>query len=429
MRLNNEPHLILTAHAMNHRSPLTTTIALATLLLVNDQVAKAAETLSLIPDSAQSLGEAGGRFANLDDATAVRVSPASIADAERPLLQFNTGLWHGDIKFSSVTGASLEHQDPWVIPGSVYAILPIIPGKVAWGLGISTPYGLGTEYSKESPLRYAVPYESSLRTVSITPALAWKASSNISIGLGLDVMYGALAFNQIVPTSPFTDGEFQFEADGWGVSGYGSIIWEITPNQRLALVGRLPIRVQMDGSFVAKGLPGNLPPGFSNRSDFDTEMTFPGSIALGYGIDLTQRLTLGFDFKWTANNSHDDIPLNTSDSNNLLPTNSLQLKWKNSIDLGTGISYKINEAWKVRAGYLFSENSMPGSTFTPSIPAYDRHIFSLGLGWKGKNNRVDLTYGFIYNPERTVNDAAQPAFNGSYKHQWHVLMVSVGHYF
>lgn len=414
---------------MKSPSPIITTITFAALLWVQEQSVKAAETLSLIPDSAQSLGEAGGRFANLDDATALRVSPANIADAERPLLQFNTGLWYGDIKFSSGTGARLEHQDPWVIPGSLYAVMPIVPGKVAWGLGISTPYGLGTEYSKESPLRYAVPYESSLRTVSITPVIAWKARKNVSLGLGLDVMYGALAFNQIIPTSPFTDGEFQFEADGWGASGYGSITWDITEHQRLALVGRLPIRVQMEGTFKAEGIPGNLPAGFANRSDFDTEMTFPGSIALGYGIDLTDRLTIGFDFKWTANNSHDDIPLNTSNSNNLLPTNSISLKWKNSIDLGTGISYKLNEAWKVRAGYLFSENSMPGSTFTPSIPAYDRHIFSLGLGWKGKQNRVDVTYGFIYNPERTVSNATQPAFNGSYKHQWHVLMVSVGHYF
>lgn len=414
---------------MNSRSPLTQTIALITLLMVHEQVSKAAETLSLIPDSAQSLGEAGGRFANLDDATALRVSPATIADAERPLLQFNTGLWYGDIKFSSATGARLEHEAPWVVPGSIYAVMPIVPGKVAWGLGVSTPYGLGTEYDKSSPLRYAVPYESSLRTVSITPAIAWKASDSFSIGLGLDVMYGSLGFKQLVPTSPFTEADFQFDASGWGVSGYGSILWEITPNQRLSFIGRLPLRVKMDGSFHAKGLPANLPAGFDYRSDFDTEMTFPGSLALGYGIDVTDRLTLGFDFKWTANSSHDDIPLNTSNSNNLLPTRSIPLKWKNSIDLGTGFSYKLNEAWKVRAGYLFSENSMPGSTFTPSIPAYDRHIFSLGLGWKGKQNRVDLTYGFIYNPERTVSDAAQPAFNGSYKHQWHVLMLSVGHYF
>ena len=121
------------------KTKLTRLLFAATLLLSGALALQAAESLSLIPDSAQSLGEAGGRFANLDDATAVRVNPANIADAERPLLQLNTGLWHADIKFDSVTGASLRQQNPWVIPGSLYTVIPIIPGKLAWGMGVSTP--------------------------------------------------------------------------------------------------------------------------------------------------------------------------------------------------------------------------------------------------------------------------------------------------
>ncbi|MBV6501640.1 MAG: hypothetical protein CJBNEKGG_04158 [Prosthecobacter sp.] len=398
------------------------------LLLMTTQSMKGAESLSLIPDSAEALGTAGGRYANLGDATVVRVSPASMVDAEQPVLQVNTGIWHGDVKFGSVTGVHLEHNDPWVYPGSVYAILPVIPGRLAFGVGISTPYGLGSSYSKSSALRYLVPYESSLRTMSITPAVSWRVSKSVTAGLGLDIMQGTLGINQVVPLGGF-DGEFHFDATGWGVSGYGSIRWDITEHQRIALVGRLPLRVKMEGTFSADGVAPGLPAGFDNHSSFDTEMTFPGSIALGYGIDVTDRLTLGLDFKWSANSSHDDIPLNTSNSNSLLPTNSIPLKWRNSIDIGTGASYRINDAWVARAGYLFSENSMPGGTFMPSIPAYDRHIFSLGLGWKGKSNSVDLTYGFIYNPARTVSDADTAAFNGRYRHQWHVVMLSIGHKF
>jgi hypothetical protein len=34
--------------------------------------------------------------------------------------------------------------------------------------------------------------------------------------------------------------------------------------------------------------------GATPTSRFGSDMTFPGSIALGYGIDLTERLTVGF---------------------------------------------------------------------------------------------------------------------------------------
>jgi long-chain fatty acid transport protein len=291
---------------------------------------------------------------------------------------------------------------------------------VAFGLGLTTPYGLGSQYSKTSSLRYFVPYESSLRTYSITPSVAFRLSDSVSAGLGLDFMYGDLQINQLFPIIPGFDGELRFDAQGWGASGFGSILWKLTPRQRLSLVGRLPLRLEMDGDLQVRAFGTTV-------TDFETNMTFPGSIALGYGIDLTDRFTLGFDFKWSANNSHDDIPLDVK--NVALPQTTIPLNWKNSIDLGMGATYKLSPAWLVRAGYLFSENSMPDSTYTPSIPAYDRHIFSLGLGWRGKSNRVDATYGFIYNPDRTVTGASNAAFNGSYRHQWHVLSLSFTHLF
>lgn len=389
----------------------------------------AAESLSLIPDSAQALGTAGGRFANLQDASAVRVNPANVAEFERPELLISTGLWHGDIKFRSDSGLSLEHEMPWEYPASVYAVVPVTPGSLSFGLGLSSPYGLGATYSRDSVLRYAVPYESRLVALSITPALAWKVHEDVSIGVGLDFMHARLEINQMVPLGPgLPDGEFKFGGDGWGIGGYLGITWTPAPGHRLALVGRLPMQVEYDGSFEAQRLP-DAGPGLDNRSAFYSDMTFPGSIALGYGWDLTERLTLGFDFKWTANSSHDDIPLRTSDSAGWLPTQAVELDWHNSIDLGMGASYKLAKAWTLRGGYLFSENSMPDSSYTPAIPAYDRHIFSLGLGWQGRRNGVDLTYGFIWNPGRTVRDADQPLFNGRYKHQWHVVALSFSHRF
>ena len=393
-------------------------LCLALLLLAGSSYG--AESLSLIPDSAEALGIAGGRFANLQDATTARVAPASMVDVEQASIQLNAGLWRSDIGLESSAGVSMHHNDPWVYPASLYAVFPTASRDFAFGIGITTPYGLGSQYSKSSPLRYFVPYESSLITHSITPAIAFRVTDTVSVGLGLDFMYGDLRINQLFPLAPGIDGELRFDAQGWGMSGYGSVLWKITPRQRIALIGRLPLRLEMEGDY-------QILAGATARTGFETDMTFPGSIALGYGIDFTDRFTLGFDFKWTANNSHDDIPIRTE--NLPAPQNSLPLNWKNSIDLGCGATYKLNEAWCIRAGYLFSENSMPDSTYTPSIPAYDRHIFSLGLGWQGKRNRIDATYGFIFNPDRTVTGANNPAFNGTYRHQWHVLNLSFTHLF
>jgi len=392
---------------------------------------QAAETLSVVPDSATALGIVGGRFANLDDASAVRVSPANILKVDQTELLINAAVWNGDIRLSAASGASVKMSEPWVYPASFYVVMPVEPGKLAFGLGVSTPFGLASEYPQDMDLRlrYVLPNESRLLAVDITPAVAFKASESLSFGLGLDIIYSKLTLRQAYPWGvavPGTrDGLIELEGEGWGVGAYMGVNWMIAEGHRLSLVGRLPVKITYEGDFTAEGMPPVLQGlGFTETSRFESEMKFPGSIALGYGVDITDRLTAGFDFQWSANSSHDDIPLLVGNNQALLPSDRVALGWRNSIDLGTGVSYRLSDEWTLRGGYLFSENSQPALDYTPAAAANDRHVMSLGVGWRGKTRGVDVTYAFVYNPTRVISGAAQPAFNGSYKHQWHVLSLS-----
>ncbi|MEZ5386647.1 MAG: outer membrane protein transport protein [Prosthecobacter sp.] len=394
--------------------------------------ARAAETLSVVPDSAQALGIVGGRFANLHDASAVRVSPANILEIQQPELLVNLAAWKGDIQLDASSGAKVQMSRPWVFPASIYGVLPLDTGRLAVGIGISTPFGLASVYPRDMDLRlrYVLPYESSLLAVNITPAVAYKVTDNLRVAIGLDVIYSDLQLKQIypwsvpVPGSP--DGEVKFHGKGWGLGAYLGVNWTPTKGHRVALIGRLPVRIRYKGDFTTQGMPAVLAAGgFTETSRFDTELTYPGSVGLGYGIDLSEQWTLGFDFQWSANSSHDDLPLQIGNNQALLPSNSAPFGWQNSIDLGTGVSYKIDDNWTVRSGYLFSENSQPALNYTPSAAVYDRHVFSLGVGWRGKTCGVDLTYAYVYNPTRTISGASQPAFNGNYRQRWHVLSLSV----
>ena len=396
--------------------------------------AYASETLSVVPDSAQALGIVGGRYANLNDASAVRVSPANILQIEKSELLINAAMWHGDIRFDGNSGQSTQMNKPWVFPGSVYFVQPIIPGRLAFGIGASTPYGMSASYphTMSSPLRYALPYSTSLLTVDITPAVAFKVTDNLSVAVGMDIMYADLKIKQfynwsgLVPGSP--EGDLQLHGQGWGVGGYMAVNWNFAKKHRFALIGRLPVKINFNGDFKASNLPPMLmAAGFTQSSSFKSDMTLPGSVALGYGYDVTDRFTVGFDFKWSENTSHDDLPIQIGSNNQPLlgGANSSVFGWQNSIDLGTGMTYAVNENWTLRGGYLFSENSQPARNYSPVTTANDRHIFSLGVGWRGKTRNVDLTYAYVYNPTRVISGAAQPLFDGNYKHQWQVLSLSI----
>ncbi|MCY7327529.1 MAG: outer membrane protein transport protein, partial [Saprospiraceae bacterium] len=325
----------------------------------------AAETLSVVPDTAQALGIVGGRLANLRDASVVRVNPANMLELERTELLIGSAAWNGDISFDSSSGASVRVDNPWVFPASLYLVVPITPGRLAVGIGISTPFGLATSYPKDMDprLRYSIPYESRLLAVNITPAIAFRVTDTITFAAGLDIIYSELHIKQIYPWQAAVPGaaagEIGLHGKAWGLGAYMGLNWKLAEGHRLSLVGRLPVTLNYRGEYRASGMPAALKAGgFTDTSSFKSDMTYPGSIAVGYGVDLTDRLTLGFDFQWTANSSHDDLPLNVGNNQALLGSSGINFGWKNSIDLGTGISYKMTENWTLRGGYLFSENSV-----------------------------------------------------------------------
>lgn len=399
-------------------------------------VAQASEALSVVPDSAQALGIVGGRYANLSDASAVRVSPANILQIKQSELLINTAIWHGDNRFYSNNGQSTRMINPWVFPASMYFVQPIIPDRLSFGIGLSTPYGTASTYQKNmsAPLRYALPYAGNLLTVDITPAVAFQVTDSLSVAIGLDIMYADLKLKQYYDWSALPgfggspEGDIQMHGQGWGLGAYAGINWRSpSKRHRFALVGRLPVKVSFRGDFKATSMPAGVPGayGFSPSSSFNSDMTFPGSISLGYGYDMTDRFTVGFDFKWSQNSSHDDLPLLIGNNQGLLGgATSSVFGWKDSIDLGTGMTYLLNENWTLRGGYLFSESFQTATNYTPVIPSGDRNIFSLGVGWRGKTRSVDLTYAFVYNPTRAISGASQPLFDGTYKQQWHVLALS-----
>lgn len=404
--------------------------------------ARASETLSVVPDSAQALGIVGGRYANLKDASALRVAPANILQIEKSELLINTAVWHGDIRFDSNNGQSVKMNQPWVFPASMYFVQPVIEGRLAFGLGVSTPYGMASVYPQNmgtplvaGSLRYALPYSSNLLTVDITPAVAFKVTDNLSMALGLDIMYADLTMKQFYNWSAIPglggspEGDIQMHGTGWGLGAYAGVNWTIAKRHRFALVGRLPVKVSFRGDFKASNMPAaaqGAPYNFSPSSTFNSDMTFPGSISAGYGFDVTDRFTIGFDFKWAQNSSHDDLPLLIGNNQGLLGpgVTSSPFGWRNSIDVGTGMTYRLNENWVVRGGYLWSENSQPASTYSPVVCTNDRSVFSLGVGWKGKTRGVDATYAYVYNPTRVIGSASQAIFNGNYNHQWQVFSVS-----
>ncbi|MEX2578069.1 MAG: outer membrane protein transport protein [Verrucomicrobiales bacterium] len=387
----------------------------------------AAEGLRTLPDSAEAMGVIGGRFTLLDDASVVRTNPATLTDIADTTVQATYQRWHGKTDYTSPLGLKDSMIVPWKDLGSAYVVHPL-NDRLTAGLGVSAPFGVSINWPREGMFRYSGAYNAVLETIAVNPALGVRINDDVSLGFGLDIYRSKLRLEQRYPWgpllgAPLPDGDMRFDGHGWGIGAYAGINFDLGDRHHFALVGRLPVSVDYEGDFGLTNIPA---PGIAlPESPFESEIEHPGSIGVGYGYDICENLRFGVDFEWIQNSTHDDLPLAIGSNQPLLGGNdAVPLGWDDSYSVGFGVEYDVSKALTLRAGYLYSDSPMNSRTYNPSVPANDRHIASIGAGYRWGLNSVDLAYSLLLMDTSTIRNNVQPAFNGTYKYDWNILTVS-----
>ena len=78
---------------------------------------------------------------------------------------------------------------------------------------------------------------------------------------------------------------------------------------------------------------------------------------------------------------------------------------------------------------MFSENSVPSSSFSALVPDSDRHLFSVGVGKSYHHLSWDAAYQLGFGPARSVSGDGIPLYNGNYEFFSHALSINIGWHF
>ena len=180
---------------------------LFTLLMVIVSVVFSAELCSasgfaLYEASARGDALAGALVARADDPSALFFNPAGIT--QLPGLQIMAGatfiMPSTDVTTTSRTGAvTTSTVDNTWIPAHLYATYQATD-KVWLGLGIFSPFGLGTEFPEDWPGKYNS-YKAVIQTIVVNPNIAFKVNDKFSFALGLDLMWFDLDLKRKIDTS------------------------------------------------------------------------------------------------------------------------------------------------------------------------------------------------------------------------------------
>ena len=401
--------------------------------------------------------------AQADDPSAIYFNPAGLTQLEGKNLMLgatyvkeNGGKYAGTTPVDDfLTGFTTQKSETqktlhFLIPNGYFTSTNKETG-IAWGIGVFAPFGLGQQYvSNSASIFRNQTTKIDLQTVVINPTIAFEINEMLSVGFGIDYMYGTATLGK-TPWSPLLLGanngnvyELELEGDGdaWGYN-FG-ILLKPTPNLRIGANYRSPFELNIKGGDVdlSNINPGVAPlfGGSTFHTQGDATVSMPATFAIGVAYTW-DRLTVEADADWTFWSSYeslpitikDEVPPGVPDANQILRSTDARKDWRDVCALRLGAEYRATDKLALRAGFVYDPTPVPAETMGPELPDSTRLNYMLGLGYKFGSWTIDVAGMYIDKKDRTVNNQVglptMTGFNGTWTGDAWLAGLDVGYKF
>ena len=319
-----------------------------------------------------------------DDLSAVHYNPAGMTLLSGTRMQA-TGTWVAvNLDYEGDSGQSengrLKGQ---IIPAGF--ITHQINDSLWAGLGLTVPYGMGTEYGEgwEGKSRGT---ESMILTFDINPNLAWKVNEKLRVGGGISLQYAKaeLGSGRIVSENGHTINS-NVKGDSWAWGWNVGVMFQPVETVRLGLAYRSHIAHNAEGHTDVKG-PLNL------TSDMKVRIKTPDTVTLSATWEATDALRLSGTARWSKWSNFRSLNVQNLDlAGTKLGTTVGETNWDDTWFFSVGADYKLNGQWTVRGGVAYDQGPVENQYRMAVIPDTDRVWFSGGASYKYTDN---LTFDF-----------------------------------
>ena len=313
-----------------------------------------------------------------DDLSAVHYNPAGMTLLSGTRMQA-TGTWVAvNLDYEGDSGQSengrLKGQ---IIPAGF--ITHQINDSLWAGLGLTVPYGMGTEFGEGWEGRERGT-ESMILTFDINPNLAWKVNDKLSVGGGISLQYAKAELG--MGMGPM---QANVKGDSWAWGWNVGLMFQPVETVRLGLAYRSHIAHNAEGHTDVKGLQ-NL------TSDMKVRIKTPDTVTLSATWEATDALRLSGTARWSKWSNFRSLNVQNLDlAGTKLGTTVVENNWDDTWFFSVGADYKLNGQWTVRGGVAYDQGPVENQYRMAVIPDTDRVWFSGGASYKYTDN---LTFDF-----------------------------------
>ncbi len=345
-----------------------------------------------------------GHSARADDAATAFTNPAGMTRLEgnQLLLGGFAGITDLELDLNSSTvsvppgSTNGGGSQSGFVPGlGMFGVLSINE-QFKFGFSVTAISANGVDYDTNWVGRAFIT-ENFFIVANIEPALAYKVNDWLSVGLGLNILYGSLDQELLASNAPGAATIKIDSADDWGVGVTPGILIEPVEGTRIGFTYRSEVKLKLGGDVE---LPAPIQP------NFDSDFPIPQGINLSVYQKITPEFALLADFGWTDWSTFDRQPLTVGPVGG-----GLNRDWEDTWRVGVGFEWDFTENWKLRSGFSFDSSPVDDDELLPDIPVGDHYRFSVGLQKDfGQGKVLGLSYTLLYS-DIDVDMVALPPSN------------------
>jgi long-chain fatty acid transport protein len=373
----------------------------------------------------------GGAFtATADDGSAIFYNPAGLAFLEGSALDLNLMPILPGAEFTSaakpdgsyVSGKTVDQTFP--IPGVYYYKNT---GDFTFGFGLYAPFGMGVEWADpETWIGRKLSYNVDLKTIYVTPALAWKVDDKVAISFGLDIAYTEIILHRF-KTQAFGGDVTEYNVIDATIEGTSDINYTPTAGLMIKATDKLTLGASYhhekkmairDGLMTLDNVaPGALEGAVDGIIDGlggaehngTTDLNLPHMLSLAAAYQLNDKARVEVDFVHFGWSTFKELAL---DFGNPALDAVIEEEYEDVWQIRAGLSYQLTPELTSLFGYVYDKTPQPVESMSPLLPDANRNDYSFGLAYNVNDNwTVTGTYMSVNFDERTnVIDGEQAVF-------------------
>ncbi|RYU48556.1 transporter [Aliivibrio finisterrensis] len=399
---------------MNKKRLFSKTLLAATITLATQQATAAGFQLNA--QSATGLGRAfAGDAVIADNASVMSRNAAAMALFDSSQFSGGVNYIKTDIDVTDVNyagqlagGAPVDdanNSSGTPVPNIYY--IHRLNDQWAFGAGIYSNFGTTNNFDDNfgagsGNLRLGIPDASlfggttEIKSINYALTVSYRINEQFSVGGGLDIIQGSGKLKRdMAPGINALD----VEADGIGLGWNLGAVYELDERNRFGFSYHYSPEIEAEGDMYMLDADPTSSTFGQNVIDGQTLLMPLPSMAefSGYHEIKDTKFAVHYSVQWIGWSAFDE--LNTKEGVNIN-----NYKWQDGMHYSIGGTYFLNEAWTLRAGYMYDTAAQDNLT-SISVPDSDRQWLSGGFSYHfQKKHTVDFGFTYLMGDEVDVSE-------------------------